>query len=218
MSNPEIQRARKGIKVDGERAYVVQEVYDDFATDTLSEYEDIGGTYTHDATNGWIESTDQSGPQELILESLGFKTFVAHVDIYIPSTATNDDRAGITFYANGSVGTNEERYYRATLDFNGQLVAFKKNTGNGNNAMENTADTLNEDTWYRLTVYRRDDGLTKIYVDDPTMSSEPIVEGRDTALSTGRIGVFTTEAKARFNNFLVEPRRMRKVDNIPKLF
>lgn len=217
MGEPLYLKAQKGVVVDGRRVFVVDEIYDAFQTDSLAEYSQVTGSWSYDSSNNRIESADQIGPQEVVLDSVGFEGAVYHADVYIPSGASNTDKAGITF--NFIDGDN---YYRATLDQSAGLVAFKKNVGgSGNNALTYTNQTISTDTWYRLTVYRRDDGLTRIYLDDERRTGDPLVEGRDSdsaLIDGGRAGVFTQAAQARFDNLRFEPTRTRRVTDVPKKF
>lgn len=69
--NPPILRTDDGFIVEGDRFWLVDELYDEFTTDSLSNY-DNHGRWAYEGTSEWIEPPDYSGINNIRLKDLFF--------------------------------------------------------------------------------------------------------------------------------------------------
>lgn len=200
--------------IGGERAFVTDELYDRFRTNTLSAYDEAYGSWSYDASNEWVESADTGGTQSLLVGGVAFESAVYHTDVYIPSSATNTEIAGqhLLLQDAGS-------YYTAVVDAASDQLAFRVNSDSGFSTVDTASVTVSTDTWYSITTYRRNDGLTQIWLNDRDMAGTPDIETVDTTHTTpGQFGFRASNAKARYADLLVKPLRTRRVGDVPTGF
>jgi len=200
---------KKQLNLDGEKIYFEDIIYDDFYTDTLSEYKAIDGTWSYNAS-GHIQTIDSTGNQRRVFDDMIFNGGVMSIDIYIPSNATNKQEAGVYLpYISAT------KYVSIVIDEHTNDLDLKKYNGTLY-TLDTSSPTIDPDTWYTLTVFwSPSGGYYKVYLDDPTMSGPPILEAHDTQYPSGKIGFKIYYCQAYLDNLYFEPLRIKKITDIP---